>query len=936
VALTSGTRLAHRIVSAIGAGGMGEVYKTRDTRLQRDVAIKVLPRDFASDPERIQRFEQEARSASALNHPNILTIHDVGREGEIVYFVMEWVDGQTLRELLAGGRLPLRRALDLCHQIAEGLAKAHAAGVVHRDLKPENVMVSADGFAKIVDFGLAKLTEVRAPATDALTRTVGTTPGVVMGTFAYMSPEQASGRPVDYRSDQFALGVLTYELTTGTRPFARPTAVQSMAATIEDEPEPIDRLNPHVPARLAAVVARCLAKDPVERYESTRDLARDLKELREMRSHTAAGGAPAARRASPLVIVAAVALVIAGVVAAWSWRRLPGVAPEPQRPLVAVRVLRNLSPDPAQGYFAAGMTEEIRGQLSQVSGLRILSENALTGSTGDVFPRARELRVGSLVEGSVRVDGDRVRIAAALIDVTTQQTLWSEQYDRDLADVFAVQSDVALRIVEALRAKLSPGERKRVERRSTENLEAYRLYLQSQSLSISERATNLAAIEQLRQALALDPTFAAARARLAYRLVFMGYYDEASWIDKGVAEAQAAVRLDPSLDTAHSALAIGYARKGLATQARLSFLRALELNPSATSSIGNLSIHEGTYGRFEESLYWARRAFALSGKRDGNYYTVAQPLLGLRDDELTRWWLAEGERRFADSPSLQVVHALAELLEGRPADADTRLSRALARSPDNEELKMTRADVAFVAASDDLQTILDPLMKASAASASQWVPETVRVRYAYALGKRGETARAAVLVADAERVALDRIAHGDETPDLRVELAAISALRREHDAALQWLSRAYDSGYRYFGLLERDPIMVALRADQRFREILERMRHDVDAQRQRARERGLLDLQALLAPQNERTSWMNHAFPRQIADVGNERDDRSRWWQAGGTLSNVDLQIRRVGIRGTQSETAFCSGFLRVCNSERFDLRLPAGGRNHHLSKLSC
>ena len=847
--LTSGTRLAqYEIVSAIGAGGMGEVYKARDTRLHRDVAIKVLPSEFANDPARIQRFEQEARSASALNHPNILTIHDVGRDGETVYFAMEWVDGHTLRQLLTGGRLPLRRTLDLCHQIAEGLAKAHAAGIVHRDLKPENVMVSADGFAKILDFGLAKLAEVNVPATEALTRTVGTTPGMVMGTFGYMSPEQANGQPVDYRSDQFALGVLIYELTTGTRPFARPTPVQSIAATIGEEPEPIDQLNPHVPARLAAVVARCLAKHPVERYESTRDLARDLKELREIPSHNAAGDVPAARRASPLVIVAAVALVIAGAMAAWSWRSMRGVAPEMQRPLVAVRLLRNLSPDPAQSYFAAGMTEEIRGQLSQVAAIRILSENALVDS-GDVVRLARDLGVGSLVEGSVRVDGNRVRIAAALIDAATQQTLWSEQYDRNLADVFAVQSDVALRIAEALRAKLSPDERARVERRPTETIEAYRLYLQSQRLSTSARAANLAAIEQLRRALALDPVFAAAHARLAYRLVFMGYYDEASWIDKGVAEAQMAVRLDPSLDIAHNALAVGYARKGLATQARLSFLRAIELNPSATSSIANLSIHEGYYGRFEESLYWARRAFELSGKRDGNYYTVALPLLALRDDQLTRWWLAEGERRFADSAVLQIVHALAEIFEGRQADARARLSRALERLPDHEELKITRADVAFLAASDDLETILDPLMKPSAGSASQWVPETVRVRYAYMLGKRGELVRAAALVAEAERVALDRIARGDETPDLRIELAAVSALRREHDAALTWLSRAYDAGYRYFGLLERDPIMKALRGDQRFDEVLERMRHDVDAQRQHAGDRGLLDLQALVAPQ---------------------------------------------------------------------------------------
>ncbi len=336
--LSSGTRLAqYEILGPIGAGGMGEVYRARDTRLQRDVAIKVLPPDCASDPDRIHRFEQEARSASALNHPNILTIHDVGREGDTVYFAMEWVDGKTLREVIAGGRLPLRRMLELSHQIAEGLAKAHAAGIVHRDLKPENVMVSSDGFAKIVDFGLAKLTEMQAAGAESLTQAVGTTPGVVMGTVGYMSPEQASGHPVDYRSDQFALGLLIYELTTGTRPFVRPTAAQSIAATIEAEPEPIDRLNPQVPAHLVAVVARCLAKDPAERYESTRDLARDLKQILETQSR-GVGAVPAPPRRLPrslmLLVVAGLALAIAAAVAAWSWKSTR-VTPEPQRPLLA-------------------------------------------------------------------------------------------------------------------------------------------------------------------------------------------------------------------------------------------------------------------------------------------------------------------------------------------------------------------------------------------------------------------------------------------------------------------------------------------------------------------------------------------------------------------------------------------------------------------------
>ena len=275
MSLAPGSRLGPYVLqSLLGSGGMGEVYRAEDSRLHRTVAIKVLSPDVAT-PDRVARFEKEARAASALNHPNILTIHDVGREGDVAYIAMEWVDGLTLREILGQAPVALRRAIQLAHQVAEGLAKAHAAGIVHRDLKPENVMVTGDGFAKIVDFGIAKLNvgtpgSTRAAGTDSTVTGAGaTTFGSVLGTVGYMSPEQARGRPVDFRSDQFALGLLIYELVTRTRPFERATTAQSLAATIDDDPAPIETLHPDIPPHLAAVVARCLAKDPAERYEST-------------------------------------------------------------------------------------------------------------------------------------------------------------------------------------------------------------------------------------------------------------------------------------------------------------------------------------------------------------------------------------------------------------------------------------------------------------------------------------------------------------------------------------------------------------------------------------------------------------------------------------------------------------------------------------------
>ena len=323
--LAVGSRLGpYEIVSRLGAGGMGEVYRARDSRLGREVALKVLPEALAQDRDRLSRFEREARAASALNHPNIVTIHDVGREGETEYLAMELVDGRTLREISVSGPMPLRRILSVAAQIADGLAKAHGAGIVHRDLKPENVMVSKDGFVKILDFGLAKLVEPESGEVSYMPTVAETEtrPGTVMGTVAYMSPEQASGEPLDFRSDQFSFASILYEMATGQKAFQRKTAAETMSAIIRDEPEPAGKLRPDLPLPVRWMLDRCLAKEPEERYASTRDLARDLAGVRDHISEisSASGGELAAsarpRRRLP-VLALGVALVAVAAVAGW-------------------------------------------------------------------------------------------------------------------------------------------------------------------------------------------------------------------------------------------------------------------------------------------------------------------------------------------------------------------------------------------------------------------------------------------------------------------------------------------------------------------------------------------------------------------------------------------------------------------------------------------
>ncbi|HVP44573.1 MAG TPA: protein kinase [Terriglobales bacterium] len=379
MSLTAGTKLGpYEIQDALGAGGMGEVFRARDSKLERAVAIKVLGAHYSSDPERLQRFEQEARAASGLNHPNIITIHDIGRQDGTAYLAMEFVEGKTLRELLEAGPIPLKKTLSIAAQVADGLAKAHAAGIVHRDLKPENVMVTGDGLVKVLDFGLAKLAALPAETGGAAATVVmpATTPGVVLGTVGYMSPEQARGTAVDFRSDQFSLGTLLYEMLTGKRPFQRESSAQTMAAIIEDDPPPIAELNPKAPAPVRWIVERCLAKEPDERYASTRDLARDLQRVRDHLSEASSGSvlgiaAPAtttARKLPVMLAAVAVAALALGLVAGASLFRSKPVEPP---------VLENLtfsgadwdpaaSPDGRSVVFGSGRDGKERIWLKQL------------------------------------------------------------------------------------------------------------------------------------------------------------------------------------------------------------------------------------------------------------------------------------------------------------------------------------------------------------------------------------------------------------------------------------------------------------------------------------------------------------------------------------------------------------------------------------------
>jgi tetratricopeptide (TPR) repeat protein len=460
----------------------------------------------------------------------------------------------------------------------------------------------------------------------------------------------------------------------------------------------------------------------------------------------------------------------------------------------------------------------------------------------------RELGVGNFVDGSIRVDGTRVRVSAELVDASTQQTLWSNQYDRDLADVLTVQSDIARQIVQSLHTSLSGSEQARLEKRPTVSVDAYELVLKANHLDAFNRDQNHQAIGLLRKALALDPNYADAQARIGYRLMMEGSsYGDPANIDTGIAEAEAAVRIDPLRPYAHTVLASGYGMQGRFAQASQAFLRTLELDPNNTTAMFNFSVVQLWFGRQEEAAYWARRGFMRTGKRGNDYYHLLGPLLSLRADAEARRLLEEAERRYPTFARVQILFSLLELYEGQVDKAVARTQAMVARNPKNMEVRIHGADMAFLADSPDLESHIEPLMEGSAATFLT-IAETIRLRYAFVLARRGETGKAAGQVAEAERFARERIDKGHDRPELRIEMAAAAVLRKDRPAALDWFERAFEAGYREYVHLERDPILAELRSEARYRSVIERMRKDVDARRARARERGLLDVAIGLEP----------------------------------------------------------------------------------------
>ena len=549
---------------------MGEVYRARDARLGREVAVKILPPSLSGDADRLRRFEQEARAAAALNHPNIVAVHDIGTHSSGPYIVSELLEGETLRTRLASGALSARKAVDYGIQLAHGLAAAHEKGIVHRDLKPENAFVTEDGRLKILDFGLAKLKP--APAgldslMEAPTQTFETEPGVVMGTVGYMSPEQVRGQPADHRSDIFALGAMLYEMLTGERAFRGGSAFETMSAILKEEPPEPSRFSPAIAPALHRIVRRCLEKSPAERFQSARDLAFALGEAVSVPSTVRlTAGSPGRRLVRVWPVLGASLLVLLAIL---FWFNVGGVrdrlapgATTGRIQSIAVLPLTNFSRDPEQEYFADGMTEALITDLAQIRALRVISRTSVMMYRAAQKPLpqiGKELNVDAVLEGSVQKSGERVLVTAQLIHAASDRHLWAKSYERDMKDVLSLQSEIARSVATEIRATVSPDEAARLAGAKPVDPEVHELYLKGRfHFNAGTEEEIEKAIGYFEQALAKAPTYAPVYAGLAdcYRALSDFYRAPFEVMPKAKAAAQRALDLDESLAEAHTALGV--------------------------------------------------------------------------------------------------------------------------------------------------------------------------------------------------------------------------------------------------------------------------------------------------------------------------------------------------------------------------------------------
>ena len=793
MSLPIGRTLAHyRITAPIGAGGMGEVYRATDTKLGRDVALKVLPAEMAASPERLERFRREAKALAALDHPGVVGVYSVEESDGVHFLTMQLVEGESLDRLIPEGGLPVERILEIATALAEALAAAHDKGIVHRDLKPANVMVTKDGRVKVLDFGLARMSPAGEPADSAVATEAQTREGVVMGTVPYMSPEQVSGKPLDHRTDVFSFGVLLYEMASGRRPFRGASSAELASAILRDAPPALTTLRAALPEELTRIVARCLEKDPAARFPGMRDVRAALASA-PAEGHPPPLGPGSGRRRRALPIAGAVLILLAGAAYLGTRSGLLRLAPRAGDAVapgairsIAVLPLDNYSGDSSQDYFAEGMTDELTTQLATISRLRVISRGSAMQFKGASRPPtpeiAKVLDVDAIVEGSVLRSGERVRITAQLIDARADRHLWARSFERSARDVLALQGELASSIAREIHAELTPAEESRLASAPRIDPEAYDAYLRGRYFFNRPSDENLQkAIARFEEAIALEPGFAPAHSGLSDAFLWAGYNEGFLTASESRPRAKAAavraIELDEASAEAHTSLAnfkLWYEYDWEGSEA--AFRRALELNPSYAYARDQFGIGLAFQGRLVEAIAEGKRAAELD------------PL----------------------SPQIPLDATIAVAWKG-----EFEAARQLARRA--SDLDPTYFMGPFMAGWIELQAgrvgdAVAQLQKAEALGA----PAYVSAWLAYAHGASGDRARAAAGL-DALK---EKSLRGTPTA---FNLALVHLGLGDHARALSELERAHATDSEWLGWLGLDRTFDPLRSEPRFAELVRKV-----------------------------------------------------------------------------------------------------------------
>ncbi len=821
--LEAGRSFGHyEIVRQIGAGGMGEVYLAKDTKLERSVAIKVLNEKFAAHESNLSRFIQEAKAASALNHPNILVIHEIGTAENSNYIVSEFIEGETLRDNLEKSPSKLSEVLNISIQIANALCAAHHARIVHRDIKPENVMIRPDGFVKILDFGLAKLVEQKAVGFEASTvKHNQTAQGVILGTINYMSPEQAKGEKVDERTDIFSFGVVLYEMIAGRTPFAGDSMSETFANLINSEPPPLTRFSSDTPDELQRIVVKTLRKKRDERYQTMKNLLTDLKNLRENlafderleksrpldeksnpklfrgttgetnnRTEAANNNFTAQfKQRKPLVALFSVVLLFAIVgLGFYLYNSQKPVSVANQKKSVAVLPLVNIGNDPKIDYLSDGLTESVINNLSRISSLRVMSRNSafrFKNDQTDTKNIAAKLGVETLVTGDIKQLDDRIVINVRLINAEDDSQIWGNQYVKSSADLIAAQNEIAQAVATNLRGKLTDSEQRELAKHPTENPEAYQLYQRGRfhvfKLTPQEIQTG---ISNFQQAIAIDPNYALAYAGLAdaYRSLAVGSeMSPTEFMPKSKTAALRAVELDENLSDGHTTLGSTlFWGDWNWSEAENQYKRALELNPDDINAHLLYAHLLSNLGRHDEALVKARRAreldplFPFAGALEGQILNHA----GLTDEALERL-----NKTFELAPNFWFPHLFASSVyieKGMFAEAVAEARKAKELAP----------------------------------------AQTVSLAFeGYALAKSGKRNEAQALLNELLKLSTTRFVPPNH-------LAMIYNGLGKTEKSLEWLETAFEQRDPKVVFLKVEPKWNNLRNEQRFIELMRRMNFD--------------------------------------------------------------------------------------------------------------